>query len=120
MKRAVRVILKDEAEKEFEILNREVGEEIKVGVENSEKQQLLRSIKQKVELIRENPTFGSAVPKDLINKSKLHVDNLWIVDLTGYWRMVYTLQGDRIEIICFILKIVDHNRYNKIFGYKKK
>ena len=55
-----------------------------------------------------------------IKKSGYDVDNLWVADLTGYWRMLYTLKGSEIEILCFVLEIVDHERYDKIFGYRKK
>jgi len=40
--------------------------------------------------------------------------------LSNFWRMIYTVKGNDIEIISFILDIVDHNTYNKIFGYRKK
>ena len=41
-------------------------------------------------------------------------------ELTGYWRMLYTIKGDQIEIICFVLDILDHKSYDKIFGYRKR
>ncbi len=116
----LRIQLVGNAAEEFENLNKTVGEEQANGIQNSERQQLLRSIKQKIELIKANPQYGDAVPKALIKKSGYSVDNLWIVDLTGYWRMVYTLKGSEIEILCFILEIIDHKRYDKIFGYRKK
>ena len=80
--------------------------------------QLLRSIKQKVDFIRANPFYGDNVPKKLIPKD-YNVQNLWRVELTNFWRMLYTIKGDQIEIICFVLDILDHKRYDKIFGYKK-
>ena len=104
----------------FEYLNKVVGEEQTKGISNSEHQQLLKSIKQKIELIKANPQYGDAVLKALIKKSGYTVDNLWVVDLTGYWRMLYTLKGSQVEILCFVLEILDHKRYDKIFGYRKK
>ena len=108
-----------EGAEEWERINRIVGEEQSQGIANSENQQLLKSIKQKIELIKFNPQYGDHVPKKQIPKN-LPVDNLWVADLTGYWRMVYTLKGDTVEILCFILQIIDHKKYNKIFGYRKK
>lgn len=116
----VRVQIVGNAAEEFESLNKIVGEEKSKGIENSERQQLLKSIKQKSDLIKANPQYGDAVPKAIIKKSGYDVDNLWVVDLTGYWRMLYTLQGSTIEIICFVLELIDHDKYNKIFGYRKK
>ena len=115
----VKVSFIDDAADEWEKLNKLVAEEKSKCVENSENQQLLKSIKQKIGLIKINPQYGSSVPKKLIPK-KFPVDNLWVVNLTGYWRMLYTLKGSQVEILCFILEIIDHRRYDKLFGYRKK
>jgi len=100
-------------------LNKIVGEEKNKGIKNSENQQLLKSIETKVELLKQNPQYGIQIKRNLIPK-KFPVDNLWKVNLTGYWRMLYTLKGTQLEVICFVLEILDHKKYNKIFGYKKK
>jgi len=34
--------------------------------------------------------------------------------------MLYTIKGNDVQIICFILDILDHNDYDKKFGYKKR
>ena len=115
----VKVSFIDDAANEWEKLNKVVAEEKAKGIENSENQQLLKSIKQKIELIKMNPQYGSSVPKKLIPK-KFPIDNLWVVDLTGFWRMLYTLKGSQVEILCFILEIFDHRKYDKLFGYRKK
>ncbi len=115
----VRVILLDEADSEYKRLNEVVGQQIKEGKENTTEMQLLRSIKQKRDFIKVNPFYGDSIKKKLIPKS-YSVQNLWRVELTGYWRMLYTIKGDEIQIICFILDILNHDNYNKIFGYKKK
>ena len=116
----VRIKLIGNALKEFEELNKTVGEEQAQGMANSERQQLLRAIKQKTELIEANPQYGDHVPKALIRKTNYAVDNLWVVDLTGYWRMLYSLQGNQVEILCFVLEIIDHPAYEKTFGYRKR
>jgi hypothetical protein len=117
--RPVIISFVDDAADEWEKLNKEVAEEKSKGINNSENQQLLKSIKQKKEMIKLNPQYGSPVSKKLIPK-KFPVDNLWVVDLTGFWRMLYTLKGSQVEILCFILEICNHKKYNKIFGYRKK
>ena len=63
--------------------------------------------------------YENNIPKKLIPK-EYGIQNLWGVELTNFWRMLYTIKGDQVEIICFILEITNHNSYNKIFGYKKK
>ena len=54
-------------------------------------------------------------------KIKYKISNLFRVELPNYWRMLYTLtEGDtKIEVIAFVLDIMDHKVYNKKFGYKK-
>ncbi len=117
MNKPVRTILLGEAQEEYTKLNALVGQQIQQGKENSEEIQLLKSIKQKIEFIKSNPFYGDNIQKKLIPKD-YNVENLWRVELTHFWRMLYTIKGDEIEIICFILDIIDHERYNKKFGYK--
>ncbi|MFH0949393.1 MAG: hypothetical protein V1802_02810 [Candidatus Aenigmatarchaeota archaeon] len=123
MNKTIKVILSEEARKQYEELNRIVGEEIKKGITNSIHQQLLKSIKQKTELLKINPQAGIHIPKKLIPKvyiDKYDADNLWKIDLSGYWRMTYTLRTTEIEITNFVLDIIDHGTYDKLFGYRKK
>lgn len=123
MNKPTRVILLDEADSEYKKLNDIVGQQIKEGKNNTEEMQLLKSIKQKTDFVKANPFYGDNIPKKLIPKEyviKYKVKNLWRVELTHYWRMLYTIKGDQIEIICFILDIINHDEYNKKFGYKKR
>lgn len=119
MNKPVKIFFLDDADIEYKRLNEIVGQQLKEGKENSQEIQLLKSIKQKIELIKVNPFYGDNIPKRLIPK-EYGVPNLWRVELSNFWRMLYTFKGDRIEIICFILDILDHNKYNKKFGYKNK
>ena len=118
MNKPVRIILLDEADKEYKRLNEIVGKQTQQGRTSSPEMQLLKSIKQKRDFIKANPFYGDNIPKNLIPK-EYNVKNLWRVELTNFWRMLYTIKGDQIEIVCFILDIIDHNKYNKKFGYKK-
>jgi len=119
MNKPVRVILLDEADIEYKRLNKLVGQQIKERKENTKEMQLLRSIKQKIEFIRVNPFYGDNIHKRNIPK-EYNVQNLWRVELSQYWRMLYTIKGDQIEIICFILGIINHHEYDKKLGYRKK
>jgi len=123
MNKPVRVILLDEADSEYKRLNEVVGQQLKEGKENTEEIQLLRSIKQKFGFVKANPFYGDNIPKALIPSvyiTQYNAKNLWRVELTNYWRMLYTIKGDRIEVICFILDIIDHKGYDKKFGYRKR
>ncbi len=118
-KRLVHVILKGQAKEEFERLNKIVGEQQANGETNSDEIQLLKSIKQKSDILKANPTYGDKVPHRLIPKT-LDVSNLFRIELTGYWRMLYSLEGNKVEVVAFILYIIDHPTYNKLFGYRKR
>ena len=123
MNKPVRVILLDEAESEYKRLNEAVGQQLKEGKENTEEMQLLRSIQQKIEFVKANQFYGNNMPKVLIPEeyiTKYKATNLWRVELVNYWRMIYTIKGDQVEIICFVLDIMDHKEYDKKFGYKKR
>jgi hypothetical protein len=61
------------------------------------------------------------VPKDKIPKEYVReydVNNLWKVNLSGAWRMIYTIRGSEVDIVALVLDILDHKRYNKKFKYK--
>ena len=123
MNKPVRVILLDEADSEYKKLNEIVGQQIKESKENTEEMQLLRSIRQKIDFVKANPFYGENISKTLIPKEyivRYDAKNLWRVELTNYWRMLYTIKGDQVEIICFILDIIDHKEYDKKFGYRKR
>ena len=123
MNKPVRVVLLDEADSEYKKLNEIIGQQIKDGKENTEEMQLLRSIKQKIEFVKANPFYGDNIAKALIPKEytiKYNAKNLWRVELTNFWRMLYTIKGDQVEIICFVLDIINHKEYDKKFEYRKK
>ena len=113
----IRLILKNQAKEEYEQLSKIVEEQTKKGVKNSEEAQLLKSINAKVELLKWNPAYGQSIAKVLIPKT-LDVDNLFRVSLTRHWRMLYTIKTDELEIVSFVLYIVDHPTYDKLLGYK--
>jgi hypothetical protein len=117
-----KVIITGEAKEEFDDLNKVVGEEIAKGITSSDHQTLLNSIKQKIEILKANPEYGTHIQKDRIPKEYIRdydVNNLWKVDLSGAWRMIYTIRGSEIEIISLILDIMNHRDYEKKFRYMK-
>ena len=117
-----KVIITGEAKEEFDDLNKVVGEEIAKGITSSDHQTLLNSIKQKIEILKVNPEYGNHIPKDRTPKEYVRdydVNNLWKVDLSGAWRMIYTIRGSEVEIISLVLDIMNHLDYEKKFKYKK-
>ncbi len=121
--RTIKVILSEEADEQIAKLNEVVGGEINKGITSSENQTLLRSLQRALEMLKSNPFGGIQIKKSLIPMKYIEnydVNNLWKFDLSNYWRMIYTVRGNEVEIISFILDIIDHKTYNKIFGYRKK
>lgn len=118
----VKVIITGEAKEEFDDLNKVVGQEIAKGITSSDHQTLLNSIKQKIGILKANPEYGIHIPKDRIPKEYIRdydANNLWKVNLSGAWRMIYTIRGSEVEIISLILDIMNHRDYEKKFKYKK-
>ncbi|MGM5484339.1 MAG: type II toxin-antitoxin system RelE/ParE family toxin [Nanobdellota archaeon] len=112
----VRVVLSEEAEEVYSYLIRE---------SNSSKTErsILNSLKKKVDLIKSNPHHGDPISKKKIPKEyvdKYGISNLFRIELSNRWRMLYTLTNDEseVEIISFILDIMDHKRYDKKLGYR--
>jgi len=90
------VIITGAAKDEFDDLNKVVGEEISKGITSSDHQMLLNSIKQKIEILKVNPEYGTHIQKDRLPKEYIQnydVSNLWKIDLSGAWRMIYILLG---------------------------
>ena len=114
-----KVLLKGQALDEFNKLKIIIEEEKTKGVTSSENQTLFNSIKTKTNWLKDNPLAGEVIKKNDIPKN-LDVDNLFKLRLSGFWRMLYTIRRESIEIFCFILVIESHTDYNKRFKKKKK
>jgi len=111
----VRIILSPEAEEVYKKLNAEAET-------NKQSRMILKAVNNKIELIKLNIHYGNPIAKNLIPeeyKKKYSVINLFRVELPAFWRMLYTLtNNEQIEIIAFILDIIDHPTYDNKFGYK--
>tara|TARA_Y100000031_G_scaffold157028_1_gene215140 strand:- start:2951 stop:3292 length:342 start_codon:yes stop_codon:yes gene_type:complete len=107
----VRILLKDQAKDSYLELKKRT---------DKESQSILNSIERIKVILKDNPQFGDSIAKRLIPKSlrDIGIQNLYRVELSNYWRMLYTIEGSKVEIFLFVLNIVDHKDYNKLFGYK--
>ena len=123
IKKKITIKLIGDAEKAFNELNKIVGEQRSNGTTNSKDITLLTAINRLFEVIANNPFYGENAKKDLIPKEyrqKYDADNIFIADLPDYWRMIYTLESDEIEIIAFVLDIINHDEYDKKFKFRKR
>ena len=85
---------------------------------------ILKAVNYKIELIKNNFQYGGPIAKNLIPpeyKEKYGITNLNRVELPDFWRMFYSVRvgESEIEIVAFVLDIIDHPNYDKKFGYRK-
>ncbi len=121
VKKDIWVKFTEEVYKGYTDLQNTVIEERKKGIENSFNMQLLRAIDREVDNLKIDPQRGIHIPHRNIPKeiySKYGADNFWKINLPDYWRMVYTITGNKVEIIALVLEILDHKRYSKLFEYR--
>lgn len=117
----VGVRLSEEADLVYTELNKIVEEEKLKGIDSSFHQTLLRSINRVRDELKQDPFAGDQVPKRQIPPKytkKFDVDNVWRIELADRWRLVYSITGNQVEIITFIMDIFNHKEYDKVFGYK--
>ena len=107
----VRVFLRGQAKEDYATLQERHDKEAK---------SILKSINRTIVLLKENPQHGDPIPKRLIPEymSREGIHNLYRVELSNYWRLLYTVEGNKVEILMFVLSISDHKRYSRILGYK--
>ncbi|MBI4154532.1 hypothetical protein HY498_00395 [Candidatus Woesearchaeota archaeon] len=117
----VKVILSEETKGVYNELKQIVEKELKKKISSSFHQTLLRSIERVKDLLKENPFAGDQIKKRQIPLKyiiKYGANNLWRIELADRWRLIYTITGNQIEIINFIVDIFNHKDYDKVFGYK--
>jgi len=122
MKKDVEVRFDVDAYKEYKSLQNLVADKKKAKKQPTYSQ-LLTSINTAIRNIKANPYYGDLIHKRNISKGVLQkygTHKILRVELVGYWRLLYTLVGEEVKIIAFILEFMDHSKYNKVFGYKKK
>ena len=115
--KAIRVVLSPEAKEVYAHLNKEAPS-------SKTERTIFNAVNNKVELIKVNPHYGDPISKKLIPREyvdKYGITNLFRVELPNFWRMLYSLTDgeSRVEIIAFVIDIVNHPQYNKKFGYRK-
>lgn len=116
--KTVRVIFSPEAEEVYKYLNEQAPH-------SKNERIILQALNKKIELIKANPHYGDPIAKKMIPAeyaAKYGATNLFRVELPQFWRLLYTLTDGEteIEIIAFVLDVLDHKRYDKKFGYRGK
>lgn len=78
-----------------------------------------------IRALRMGIVVGNHVPRKQIPRYYIRrhgIQTLYRVNLPLHWRLVYTIhtftKGQKPQVL--LLEIMDHNHYNKRFGYFKK
>ena len=82
--------------------------------------QLLKSIQHALDLLKQNPFAGNPVQHHLWPKELKSLPNLFRMELSRFWRLLYYVTGDESRVISVVFEICDHAQYDALFGYKKK
>ena len=85
--------------------------------------QLLKAIEREKDNLLIDMHRGIQIPKGKIPEEYINqygVSNLWKINLPDYWRILYTIIGNEYEIISILLEFMDHQEYNKKFGYRRR
>ncbi len=121
--REIVVEFSEDSYKDYRELQKRVLIDKERGVDNSFNMQLLKAIDRTKDNLKIDPQFGTHIPRKNVGKGatkRYGTDRLWKIDLVGYWRMIYTIIGRDVKVVAFVLEFMNHNNYNKIFGYKKR
>jgi len=119
----VQVSFSHDADSMYKELQSKAAEQKKAGIENSLEIQLLKAIDREIENLKINPQKGLPIRRSYISKQVVQrygTNKLWKIELVSFWRIIYTLTGDQVRIITFILEIMDHKKYDKVFGWRGK
>ena len=119
MDKPVIIRFDEEAFREYKLLQEAVVQG-KTAKRKPTYEQLLSSVNNALKNIKANPFYGDLVPKKYLSKGvvdRYGTDKIFRTELVGYWRLLYTLIGDEVSIVAFILEYMDHDKYDKIFGY---
>jgi hypothetical protein len=87
---------------------------------SQEHKELFKFLERAITDIENNHRCGIPIAKNMIPREyvkKYDIDNLWKYNLPGAWRLMYSVGGDKIEVIAIILEWCDHKSYEKQFGY---
>lgn len=83
--------------------------------------QLADEINKAIDRLKSDPFCGVSIkrtlwPQEYVRKYK--IDNLRKYNMRNGWRLMYTINGNKVEIISILLEWLDHKGYERRFGYK--
>ena len=116
--KAIRVKYSPKFEEQLRLLRNTIIEK-----DTKLEKQLLKAIQREVENLKIDPHRGTNIEKKKIPQKYIEeygITNLWKIDLPDYWRILYSILGNEVEIVSVVLDFMDHKEYDKLFGYRKR
>jgi Txe/YoeB family toxin of Txe-Axe toxin-antitoxin module len=92
----------------------------KLSTGNHEEKEIRHFIERAFEDISKNPFCGIQIPKRLIPEEylkKFNLRNLWKYNLPNAWRLIYSIESNKICLISIVLEWLDHKEYERRFKY---
>lgn len=77
---------------------------------------LIRAFKD----LENNAFCGIQIPKRLIPQEyleKYKVSNAWKYNLPDAWRLIYSIENNKVVVLSIVLEWMNHKDYEKRFGY---
>lgn len=83
------------------------------------------AVKEVINFLKNDNIVGEHVKKEQIPKyytTKHNISSLYRVALPKSWRLTYSIMDFEVkgELYVLLLELMDHNQYNRRFGYYKK
>ena len=98
-----------------------VDNKVKKAFYSIDDKELKKQLIKAFDNLEENAFCGIQIPKRLIPKEYIKrfgkLTNLWKYNLPGAWRLIYTVDRDKINILSVVLEWIDHKTYERRFNY---
>ena len=88
----------------------------------------LKLLENAIEKLKQNYKAGQILPKRTYPSAykeysrkyaeEIEIDKLWVLKVSSDWRVIYTVVGNEIEIISFILDSMSHKKYDRKFHFR--
>jgi hypothetical protein len=80
---------------------------------------LKQKVDEAIERMKQNDNLGDKIEKTHWPKKYkiLGITNLFRYEITRSYRLIYTIRSDYTTLTYQLLDLIDHTKYNKIFGY---
>lgn len=88
----------------------------------------LKLLNKAIEMLKDDYKAGQILPKKTYPSAykeysrryagEIEIDKLWVLKVSSNWRVIYTVVGNEIEIISFILDSMNHKKYDRKFHFR--